>query len=105
MGDTGPMNEVVSETVTVTTPQSPLLSLPGAAPADPPDEGVAAHYGDPHGEQRRLAEEHTGFVDLSHRGVLRVGGPDRLTWLHSFTSQHLTNLKPNEAAEALILSP
>jgi folate-binding protein YgfZ len=84
---------------------SPLLSLPGAVPADPPDEGVAAHYGDPHGEQRRLAEERRGFVDLSHRGVLRVAGPDRLTWLHSFTSQPLAALQPHDAVEALILSP
>jgi folate-binding protein YgfZ len=84
---------------------SPLLSLPGAVPADPPDSGVAAHYGDPHGEQRRLADEHRGFVDLSHRGVLRVSGPDRLTWLHSFTSQHLSDLLPHQAVEALILSP
>src|SRR5512139_856547 len=84
---------------------SPLLSWPGAVPADQPDAGVAAHYGDPHGEQRRLADQGRGFVDLSHRGVLRVAGPDRLTWLHSFTSQHLTGLKPHEAAEALILSP
>ncbi|MBS2533915.1 folate-binding protein YgfZ [Catenulispora sp. NF23] len=85
--------------------KSPLLTLPAAVPADPPDEGVAAHYGDPHGEQRRLAEERRGFVDLSHRGVLRVAGPDRLTWLHSFTSQHLEALKPGAAVEALILSP
>jgi tRNA-modifying protein YgfZ len=85
--------------------KSPLLALPGAVAADPPDEGVAAHYGDPHGEQRRLVEGHRGFVDLSHRGVIRVGGPDRLTWLHSFTSQHLEALKPNQAVEALILSP
>jgi folate-binding protein YgfZ len=86
-------------------PESPLLSLPGAVPADPPDAGVAAHYGDPHGEQRRLAEDRRGFVDLSHRGVVRVSGPDRLTWLHSFTSQHLTALKPHQSVEALILSP
>jgi folate-binding protein YgfZ len=84
---------------------SPLLTLPAAVPADPPDVGVAAHYGDPHGEQRRLAEHRDGFVDLSHRGVLRVSGPDRLTWLHSFTSQHLEGLKPGAAVEALILSP
>ena len=83
----------------------PLLTLPSAVPADAPDVGVAAHYGDPHGEQRRLAEQRDGFVDLSHRGVLRVSGPDRLTWLHSVTSQHLEVLKPGGAVEALILSP
>ena len=27
------------------TSASPLLSLPGAVPAEAPDEGVAAHYG------------------------------------------------------------
>ena len=45
---------------------SPLLSLPGAVPSDAPDTGVAAHYGDPLREQRRLAEGQ-GFVDLSSR--------------------------------------
>ena len=37
-----------------------------------------------------------GFVDLSHRDVLRIAGPDRLTWLHSLTTQHLTDLPPGE---------
>ena len=44
-------------------------------------------------EQRRL-ETDGGVVDLSHRGVLSVTGPDRLTWLHSLTTQHLTALPP-----------
>ncbi|NUU25808.1 MAG: folate-binding protein YgfZ [Streptomycetaceae bacterium] len=83
---------------------SPLLSLPGAVAAEAPDEGVAAHYGDPLREQRRLAEGR-GFVDLSHRGVVRVSGPDRLSWLHSLTTQHLTDLKPGEATVTLVLSP
>ena len=83
---------------------SPLLSLPGAVPADPPDEGVAAHYGDPFREQR-LLHEGSGAVDLSHRPVLRVSGVDRLSWLHSLTSQHLEALAPGEASQALVLSP
>ncbi len=83
---------------------SPLLSLPGAVAADPPDQGVAAHYGDPLREQRQLAAGH-GFVDLSSRGVVRVSGGDRLTWLHSLTTQHLTQLAVGQAAEALVLSP
>jgi folate-binding protein YgfZ len=83
---------------------SPLLSLPGAVPADAPDEGVAAHYGDPFREQRTL-DEGGGAVDLSHRPVLRISGVDRLTWLHSLTSQHLEALPPGQASEALILSP
>ncbi|BEP12731.1 folate-binding protein YgfZ [Acidothermaceae bacterium B102] len=83
---------------------SPLLSLPGAVPADAPDQGVAAHYGDPLREQRRLAEG-TGLVDLSHRAVVTVTGPDRLSWLHSLISQHVANLKPGVGTTGLILSP
>jgi folate-binding protein YgfZ len=80
------------------------LSRPGAVPADPPDEGVAGHYGDPYAEQRRL-EAGQALVDLSHRGVVRVAGPDRLTWLHSLLSQHLTALEPGAWTQALVLSP
>jgi folate-binding protein YgfZ len=81
-----------------------MLGRPGAVEADPPDAGVAAHYGDPFREQRALAGGEAS-VDLSHRPVVRVAGPDRLTWLHSLTSQHLTDLPPGEATEALLLSP
>jgi tRNA-modifying protein YgfZ len=84
--------------------KSPLLDLPGAVAALAPDEGVAAHYGDPHVEQRRLTEGR-GFVDLSHRGVVRISGPDRLTWLNSFLSQQLLGLAPHTATEALLLDP
>lgn len=87
---------------------SPLLALPGAvdlAVVEPTAAGgVAAHYGDPVGEQRRLAAG-SALVDLSTRGVVTVTGPDRLSWLHSLTSQHLTALAPGVSAESLILSP
>src|ERR1700733_1486274 len=83
---------------------SPLLERPGAVEAGWPDEGVAAHYGDPMREQRAL-EGSGGLVDRSNRGVLTITGPDRLTWLHSLTTQHLERLAPGEAAQALILSP
>ena len=84
--------------------KSPLLTAPGAVPADGPDNGVAAHYGDPHGEQRALAGA-AGLVDRSHRGVVRITGPDRLSWLHSLTTQNLDKLAAGDTAEALILSP
>ena len=83
---------------------SPLLAEPGAVEADGPDAGVAAHYGDPYAEQRALAAR-WGVVDQSHRGVLRITGPDRLSWLHSLTTQQLEQLAPGAAAEALVLSP
>jgi folate-binding protein YgfZ len=83
---------------------SPLLSRPGAVPADPPDAGVAGHYGDPYAEQRRL-EAGSSLVDLSHRGVVRIAGPDRLSWLHSLLTQHVAELAPGTPTQALVLSP
>ncbi|QDP98217.1 folate-binding protein YgfZ [Microlunatus elymi] len=68
-----------------------------------PDQGVAWHYGNPMREQRDL-EAGRGLVDLSHRGVLTVTGPDRLSWLHSLTTQHLTDLAPGVGTTALVLS-
>jgi len=82
---------------------SPLLSLPGAVATEGQDEGVAAHYGDLFREQRALAAG-TGFVDLSHRGVVTVSGADRLTWLHLLLTQHVSELAPGHATESLILS-
>ena len=90
---------------------SPLLDLAGAvdaavvdAVADGDAPAVAAHYGDPMGEQRAL-ESGAALVDRSDRGVVTVTGPDRLSWLHSITSQHLSDLAPGVSAEALVLSP
>ncbi|MGF7236691.1 MAG: YgfZ/GcvT domain-containing protein [Frankia sp.] len=84
--------------------RSPLLDWPGAVPADPPDAGVADHYGDPLREQR-AAVTGAALVDRSHRGVVRVGGPDRRSWLHSITSQHLEALPPGRGTQLLVLSP
>ncbi|MFE2375043.1 YgfZ/GcvT domain-containing protein [Streptomyces sp. NPDC059398] len=83
--------------------KSPLLSLPGAVPAEGRDEGVAAHYGDLFREQRALSDGR-GLVDLSHRGVVTVTGPDRLSWLHLLLTQHVSELPQGVATEALILS-
>ncbi len=83
---------------------SPLLSLPGAVSGDGVDAPVAAHYGSFNGEQRTLVAG-DGFVDLSHRDVFRVTGVDRLTWLHSLTTQHLEALQPGVPTAALVLSP
>jgi folate-binding protein YgfZ len=86
------------------SPRSPLLDLHGAVEADPPDAGVAAHYGAIAAEQRALLAGR-GFVDLSHRDVVTITGPDRLTWLHSLTTQHLEQLAPGAPTDALLLSP
>jgi folate-binding protein YgfZ len=84
--------------------RSPLLARPGAVAGHAPDDGVAGHYGDPLREQR-TGIEGGGVVDRSHRDVISVTGPDRLSWLHSLTTQHLTELPPGQWTEALVLSP
>ena len=68
------------------------------------DAGVPWHYGDPMREQRLFAAG-SAVVDLSNRGVLTVTGPDRLGWLHSLTTQHLTDLAPGAGVTTLVLSP
>ncbi len=88
----------------MTSQSSPLLDLPGAVAGNGVDAPVAAHYGSFNAEQRTL-ESGEGFVDLSHRDVLRVEGPDRLTWLHSLTTQYFLDLAPQTWTDALVLSP
>lgn len=83
---------------------SPLLALTGGVTLPGPDAGIAAHYGDFVREQRAMVDG-VGVVDRSNRGLLSVLGEDRLTWLHSLTTQHLTDLGDGAGAQALILSP
>ncbi|NCY11460.1 MAG: folate-binding protein, partial [Actinobacteria bacterium] len=45
------------------------------------------------------------WADLSHRGIIKISGRDRLSWLHSLTTQHLEKLEPGIWSEALILDP
>lgn len=88
----------------MTSPTSPLLAHPGAVAAEDPDAEVPGHYGDPFAEQRAVARA-AGFVDRSHRGVVRITGADRLSWLHSLTTQDVEHLAPGDTAQALVLSP
>ena len=83
---------------------SPGLSLPAAVAAVGIDSGIAWHYGDPMREQRIL-ETAAGVIDRSNRPVLAISGSDRLPWLHSICSQHVSNLADGESTEALVLSP
>src|SRR3954468_24373412 len=75
-----------------------------AVPAVGRDAGVPWHYGDPLREQRQLATG-AGGVDRRNRDVLVVPGEDRLSWLHSICSQHVSALADGDATEALVLSP
>ncbi|MFJ6001494.1 YgfZ/GcvT domain-containing protein [Arthrobacter sp. NPDC092385] len=85
------------------TTTSPLLSRPGAVDGGGADAGVASHYGDPFREQRALADGQA-LVDLSHRGVVTVSGPDRLSWLNTLSSQLLLGLAPGQSSETLLLT-
>jgi tRNA-modifying protein YgfZ len=76
----------------------PFTRLAGAVGAPP------QHYGNPLGEQQRLAAG-DALVDLSDRAVLTLTGEDRLTWLDSLTSQSIAHLAPGEPAETLLLDP
>ena len=71
---------------------------------DSADAGVAAHYGDPMREQRTLATA-VGLVDRSNRDVIAVPGEERASWLHTLTTQHLSDLKAGQGSELLVLSP
>ena len=66
------------------------------------DAGVPWHFGEPFKEQRELVAGR-GRVDLSHRGVVTVTGPDRKSWMHSITTQDFES--PVAHLTSLILSP
>ena len=69
-----------------------------------PDKGAIWHFGEPNKEQKELAAGNA-WVDLSHRGVISITGKDRLSWLHSLTTQHLEQLPVAKWTDALILDP
>ncbi|MEV6772872.1 folate-binding protein YgfZ [Nocardia sp. NPDC051030] len=83
---------------------SPILQVPGAVAGPPgsPDAAVAWHYGDPLGEQR-AAVQRVAIVDRSHRFVLAITGKERLTWLHTISSQSIATLGDGQSAEDLDL--
>ncbi|MEE9964186.1 MAG: folate-binding protein [Propionicimonas sp.] len=68
------------------------------------DAGAVWHYGDPFGEQKALAAGRVG-VDLSHRPVFTIAGPDRLSWLHAITSADFAHLNQGSPLNAYILNP
>lgn len=72
------------------------------APESGPDAGAVWHYGDPFGEQR-AADVDAVVVDRSHRSMLTLTGPDRQTWLHSLSSQHVSELPDGASTQNLSL--
>jgi tRNA-modifying protein YgfZ len=72
------------------------------APDPGPDAGAVWHYGDPLGEQR-AAETDAVLVDRSHRAVLTLTGKDRQTWLHTISTQHVSELPEGTSTQNLSL--
>jgi folate-binding protein YgfZ len=72
------------------------------APETGPDAGAVWHYGDPLGEQRAAAETAV-VVDRSHRAVLALTGADRKSWLHSISTQHVSDLPDGAVTQNLSL--
>src|SRR3954452_5348057 len=73
-----------------------------SAPDGGPDAGAVWHYGDPLGEQRAAAHSAV-IIDRSHRPVLQLTGNDRRTWLHTISSQHVSELSDGAVVENLSL--
>jgi tRNA-modifying protein YgfZ len=72
------------------------------APDTGPDAGAVWHYGDPLGEQRAASDEAV-VVDRSHRKAIALTGGERKTWLHSISTQHVSELPDGAVTENLSL--
>lgn len=72
------------------------------APESGPDAGAVWHYGDPLGEQRS-AENDAVVVDRSHRPVITLTGGERRGWLHTISTQHVSDLADGATTENLSL--
>ena len=62
------------------------------------------HYGDPLAEHNAVRTD-VGLIDLSHRGMLRITGSDRVTFLHNLVTNDITSLSPGMGCYATILNP
>jgi folate-binding protein YgfZ len=60
------------------------------------------HYGDPLGEQRAAADGAV-VVDRSHRATLALTGGERRSWLHTISSQHVSEQPDGTATQNLSL--
>jgi folate-binding protein YgfZ len=87
---------VSSEDRSLSLSKGAFEALPGAVGSPP------QHYGNPLGEQKRLAAGEA-VVDLSDRAVVTLTGPDRLSWLDSLTSQSIKGMRPGDSGETLQL--
>jgi len=64
---------------------------------------LAAHFGN-YAAEYDAVRSSVGLIDLSHRGLLRLTGPDRLSFLQGMVSNDLRAIKPFEGLYAAILN-
>lgn len=67
-----------------------------------PDAGAVWHHGDPLGEQR-AATDSAVVIDRSHRAVLALTGAERRSWLHSISTQHVSEQPDGTVTQNLSL--
>lgn len=75
----------------------------GAAFAERDGWLLPAHFGDPAAEYRAVRAA-AGLMDRSHRGLLQLTGPDRLSFLQGMLSNDLKLLKPFDGQYATLLT-
>ena len=54
---------------------------------------LAAHFGN-YAAEYDAVRSSVGLIDLSHRGLLQLTGPDRLSFLQGMVSNDLRAIKP-----------
>jgi aminomethyltransferase len=85
------------------SPFEPALREHGGVVGSLGDVQVLLHYGDPVREAAALRQE-AGLVDLSWRGVIEMGGRDRVRFLHGMCTNDIKKLQPGQGCLAAIVN-
>ncbi|MBM3789122.1 MAG: aminomethyl transferase family protein [Acidobacteria bacterium] len=64
---------------------------------------VVAHFGNPLHEYHAVRDR-AGFIDVSYSGRLRVGGKDRVRYMHNMVSNDVRSLAPGKGCYAALLT-
>ena len=85
--------------------QSPLKELHRANGAEFVEEDgwiLPLHFGD-FLQEYQIARSQVGLLDLCHRSLLRLTGPDRVSYLQGMVSNDVKNLAPGKGVHAAVL--
>lgn len=85
------------------TPLADFHRANGAVLNDRNGQSRIAHFGDPYREYR-VVRSAAGLIDLSHRALLQLTGPDRLSFLQGMLSNDLRSLQPFDGQHATLLT-